>query len=97
MVEPRQEHWVAVKDVLKYLRGTVEYGIRYLRDCEVKLQGYTDSNWAGNATDRKSTSGYCFSLGSTMISYFSTKQTSVALSSTEAEYMATSTTSCEAI
>jgi hypothetical protein len=97
MVEPRQEHWVATKHVLRYLRGTMEYGLRYLGDGEVKLQGYTDSDWAGSATDRKSTSGCCFSLGSTMISWFSRKQTFVALSSAEAEYMAASTASCEAI
>jgi hypothetical protein len=97
MVELRQEHWVATKHVLRYLRGTMEYGLRYLGDGEVKLQGYTDSYWEGSATDRKSTSGCCFSLGSTMISWFNRKQTSVALSSTEAEYMAASTTSCEAI
>jgi hypothetical protein len=81
----------------RYLRGTVEYGLRYLGDGEVKLQGYSDSDWAGSATDRKSTSGCCFSLGSMMISWFSRKQTSMALSSTEAEYMAASTASCEAI
>jgi hypothetical protein len=97
MVEPRQEHWVAAKHVLRYLRGTMEYGLRYLGDGEVKLQGYSDSDWAGSATDRKSTSGCCFSLGSTMISWFNRKQTSVALSSAEAEYMAASTASCEAI
>jgi hypothetical protein len=89
MVEPRQEHWVATKHVLRYLRGIVEYGLRYLGDGEVKLQGYSDSDWVGSATDRKSTSGCCFSLGSMMISWFNRKQTSVALSSTEAEYMAT--------
>jgi hypothetical protein len=51
MVEPRQEHWVAAtKHVLRYLRGIVEYGLRYLRDGEVKFQGYIDSNWAGSAT-----------------------------------------------
>jgi hypothetical protein len=75
MVELRQEHWVATKHVLRYLRGTMEYGLRYLGDGEVKLQGYTDSDWAGSATDRKSTSGCCFSLGSTMISWFNKKQT----------------------
>jgi hypothetical protein len=81
IVEPRQEHWVATKHVLRYLRGTMEYGLRYLGDGEVKLQVYTDSDWAGSATDRKSTLGCCFSLGSTMVSWFSRKQTSVALSS----------------
>jgi hypothetical protein len=97
MVELRQEHWVATQHVLRYLRGTMEYGLRYLGDGEMKLQGYTDSNWASSAADRKSTLGCCFSLGSAMISQFSKKQTSMALSSAEAEYMAASTASCEAI
>jgi len=73
----------------------MEYGLRYLGDDEVKLQGYTDSNWAGSVADN--TSGCCFSLGSAMISWFLRKQTSVALSSAKAEYMAASTVSCEAI
>jgi hypothetical protein len=83
MVEPRQEHWVATKHVLRYLRGTMEYGLRYLGGGEVKLQVYLDSDWAGSATERKSTLGCCFSLGSMMVSWFNRKQTSMALSSTE--------------
>jgi hypothetical protein len=71
IVEPRQEHWVVAKHVLRYLRGMVEYGLRYVGDGEVKLQGYIESDWEGSATDRKSTSRCCFSLGSTMISWFS--------------------------
>lgn len=97
MVEPRKEHWVATKHVLKYLKGTVEYGLRYPRDGEVKLQGYTDLDWVGSAVDRKSISRRYFSLGSTMISWFNRKQTFVSLSSIEAEYMATSIASCGAI
>jgi hypothetical protein len=68
MVELRQEHWVATKHVLRYLRGTMEYGLRYLGDDEVKLQGYIDSDWEGSVADRKNTSGCCFSLESMMIS-----------------------------
>jgi hypothetical protein len=97
MVEPRQKHWVAAKHVLRYVRGTMEYGLRYPGDGEVKLLGYTDANWAGSATYRKNTPGCCFSLGSSMISWFNRKQTSMALNSTEAKYMATGTMSCEAI
>jgi hypothetical protein len=67
MVEPRKEHWVAAKHVLKYLRGIVEYDLRYREDDEAKFQGNLDSDWAGNAVIRKSTSKCCFSLGSTMI------------------------------
>jgi hypothetical protein len=43
-VKPRQEHWVEEKHVLEYLRGTVEYGLRYIRDGEVRLKGYTYSD-----------------------------------------------------
>jgi hypothetical protein len=64
---------------------------------EVRLQGYTDSDWAGSAVDRLSTLGCFFSLGSTMISWFSRKQASVALSTIETEYIATSVTSREAV
>ena len=61
------------------------------------MVGYTDSDWAGCVSDRKSTSGCCFGLGSTVVSWFSQKQKSVALSSAEAEYMAASQASCEAL
>ena len=53
----------------------------------MKLQGLTDVDWAGSPSDRKSTSGGIFSIGSTTVSWYSKKQRSVGLSSTEAEYM----------
>jgi hypothetical protein len=68
MVEPRHVHWMAAKHMLRYVRGTIGYGLRYVSGGDVKLQGYTDFDWAGSAADRKSTSGCCFSLGSCMIS-----------------------------
>jgi hypothetical protein len=83
-VEPRHEHWIAAKHVLRYIRGTINYGLRYTASSDIQLHGFTDSNWAGNAKDRKSTSGMCFSLGSAMISWGSRKQKSVALSTAEA-------------
>ena len=70
------------------------YGLDYVRGDGVGLVGYSDSDWLGSASDRKSTSGYCFGLGSTVVSWFSRKQKSVALSSVEAEYMAASQASC---
>ena len=97
MVEPRHEHWIAAKHVLRYLKGTVEYGLRYTAEGGLKLQGYTDSDWAGSAVDRKSTSGCCFNIGSAVISWMCRKQTSVALSTAEAEYIAASTASREAV
>jgi hypothetical protein len=59
-VEPRHVHWIVEKHVLRYLHGTVGYGLRYVSDGDVKLQGYTDSDWAGSEVDQKSTSGCCF-------------------------------------
>jgi hypothetical protein len=67
--------------------------LRYVGDGELVLHGFTDYDWAGSATDRRSTSGCCFSLGSCLVSWFSRKQASVTLSSAEAEYMAASSTS----
>ena len=83
------EHFdlIAAKHVLRYLKGTIDYGLQYVADCEFGLVGYTDSDWVGSVTDRKSTSGCCFSLRSTVIAWCSRKQTSVALSTTEAEYI----------
>jgi hypothetical protein len=52
MVEPRHVHWLTTKHMLRYLRGTIGYGLRYALDGDVKLQGYTDSDWAGSVVDR---------------------------------------------
>jgi hypothetical protein len=97
MVEPRRVHLIATKHVLRYIAGSVEYGLDYVRGDGVRLIGYTDSDWAGCAVDMKSTSGCCFGLGSAVVSWFNRKQKSVALSSAEAEYMAASQANCEAI
>jgi hypothetical protein len=87
MVDPRQVHLVAAKHVLRYLKGTIDYDLRYARNCKFGLVGYTDSDWVGSVHDRKSTSGCYFSLGSVVIAWRSRKLMSVALSTTEAEYI----------
>jgi hypothetical protein len=97
MSEPRHRHWIAAKHVLRYLRGSIAYGLRYISSGGVLLHGYADSDWAGSSLDRKSTSGYCFSLGSAMISWSSKKQGSIAQSTAEAEYIAASNASREAV
>ena len=84
MVNPKHIHLIGAKHVMRYPKGTLDYGIRYTSSGEIKLHGYADSDWGRNAKDKKSTSGCCFSLGSGMISWFSRKHTSVALSTTEA-------------
>ena len=88
MSEPRQIHWTTAKHVLRYLRGILGYALRYASECDLRLQGFSNSDWDGCATDRKSTFGCCFNLGFAVISLCSRKQTLVALSTTEAEYMA---------
>jgi hypothetical protein len=83
MSQSRQTHWIAPKHVLRYLRGTIGYGLRYASGVYLSLQGYADADWAGSAVDRKRTSGCCFTLGSSMVSWCSRKQSSVALSTAE--------------
>jgi hypothetical protein len=78
VVELRQVHWIATKHVLRYLRGTMEYGLRYLGGDGVELQGYTYLDWVGNVVDIQSASRCFFSLGSTMITWFNKKHTFVA-------------------
>ena len=84
----RHVHLIAAKHVMRYLKGTIAYGLWYVVDCEFRLVGYTDSNWVGSVTDWKITLGCCFSLGSAMIAWRSRKQMSVALSTDKAEYIA---------
>ena len=97
MVKLTKLFWKVCKHVLRYLRGTSEYGLWYRQMNEVKLHGFTDADWAGIPMDRKSTSGGVFSIGSTTFSWYSRKQRSMALSSVEAKYMAASQATCEAI
>ena len=89
MVDPRRVHQTIMKHILHYIRGTMEYGLVYERRGSVQLVGFTDVDWAGFVEDQKSTSGCYFSIGSRVVSWFSKKQKSIALSQAEAEYMAT--------
>jgi hypothetical protein len=96
-VESTHEHWIAAKHVLRYIRGTINYGLRYTASSDIHRHGFIDSDWAGSAEDRKSTSGMCFSLGSALISWGSRKHKSVALNTVEAECIATCEACTEAI
>jgi hypothetical protein len=97
LVESRHVHLVVAKHVMRYLKGTLDCGLSYDGNHDFILSGYTNSDWAGSVSDRKSTSGCCFSLGSAMISWQSRKQSNIALSTAEAEYIAACSASCEAI
>ncbi|KAH9291602.1 hypothetical protein KI387_043209 [Taxus chinensis] len=97
MQDPHESHWRAAKRILRYVSGTHNFGIHYSPTHKFELCGYTDSDWAGSVDDRKSTSGYIFSLGSGVVSWSSKKQATIALSSAEAEYIAAAAASCQAI
>ena len=97
LIDLRHVHLIATKNILRYLTGIVDYGLKYEASQKINLEDYVDSNWAGSAIDKKSTSRCCFSMGSSVISWFSTKQSCVALSTVEAEYVTTYSTSCEVV
>ena len=90
------QHWTAIKRILRYLKGTSNFGLQYNFDSP-DCAGYSDADWAGDVGDRKSTSGYVFLLGGAAISWKSSKQSCVALSTAEAEYVALSAAAQEAI
>ena len=83
--------------MMRYLKGNLDYGLRYTSDNEISLHGFTDLDWERSDKDEKSTSGGCFSLGSGMISWFSRKHTSISLSTVEEEYIAACSACSEAV
>ena len=101
MEAPRQEHLTAVKRVLRYVAGTLSWGLHYhpgKKDGgKPVLVGYSDSDLAGDVNDRKSTSGLIFFLAGGPVAWQSAKQKVVALSSCEAEYIAAAAAACEAV
>ena len=94
--DPRLVHWTAVKRILRYLKGTSDYGVKY-KVQEGEIFGHCDADWAGDVNDRKSTSGYVFSMSGSPVSWRSKKQSCVALSTAEAEYVALAAAAQEAI
>ncbi|XP_016484355.1 secreted RxLR effector protein 161-like [Nicotiana tabacum] len=84
---PKELHLTAVKRIIRYLIGTISYGLWYPCSNNFKLEGFSDTDLAGDKKDRKSTNGTCQLLGKTLISWNSKKQGSVVLSTTEAEYI----------
>jgi hypothetical protein len=82
LVEPRCVQFVAAKHVMRYLKGMLDFCLCYNGDHDFRLVGYTDSYWTGSVSDRKNTSGCCFSLGSTMTSWQSRKKSNISLNTT---------------
>jgi len=99
MEDPREDHFAAVKKLLRYVAGTIGYGIVYPRQrgAGLELTGISDSNMAGDIDGRKSTTGVLFFLDGCPISWQSQKQRVVALSTCEAEYIAAATACCQGV
>uniref|UniRef100_A0A2N9FTN5 Integrase catalytic domain-containing protein n=1 Tax=Fagus sylvatica TaxID=28930 RepID=A0A2N9FTN5_FAGSY len=95
MHQPSTTHFQAVKRILRYLQGTVDYGIRLLSHSSLTLYGFSDADWAGCPDTRRSTTGYCIYLGANCISWASKKQVTVSRSSAEAEYRAMASAAAE--
>jgi hypothetical protein len=98
MESPGKQHWAALKQILRYVKGSVDCGCVYKSGTGSEIiTGFSDSDHAGDLDDRKSTSGLVFMIGSSAVTWSSQKQKSVALSSCEAEYIAASTAACQAV
>ena len=85
---PSEIHLQAAKRILRYVKGTIDYGVKFDKCQEFKLYGFSGSDWVGSVDDLKSTSGYCFSLGSGVFSWCTKKQEIIAQSTVEAEFIA---------
>ena len=94
---PTQQHWTALKRVMRYLKGTTNYGIMYNKKGSQECICYSDADWAGDINDRRSTSGYLFQISGGAVTWSSKKQSCVALSTAEAEYVALSSAAQEAV
>jgi hypothetical protein len=95
---PTVEHFQAVKKILRYIAGSLQYGLRYGQQTGMtRLVGYCDSDLTGDIDTRKSTTGALFFLSKCLVSWQSLKQRVVTLSSCEAEYIATTTAATQPI
>ncbi|XP_068328083.1 uncharacterized mitochondrial protein AtMg00810-like [Pyrus communis] len=97
MQAPTEAHLNVVKRILRYLKGSIGRGIVMKNNGHTQIIAYTDADWAGNAIDRKSTTGYCTLVGGNLVTWKSKKQNVIARSSAEAEYRAMASTACELI
>ena len=95
MSNPGDDHWRALERVMRYLKGTISYGIRYTGHPKV-LEGYCDANWISDADELYAISGYMFSLRGGAISWKSCKQTILTKSTIEAELTVLDTAGSEA-
>ncbi|XP_019087589.1 PREDICTED: uncharacterized protein LOC109127405 [Camelina sativa] len=86
MHDPREPHFQALKRILRYIKGTISHGFQIIKSSISQLTAYTDADWAGCPSTRRSTSGYGIFLGDSLVSWSSKRQVTVSRSSVEAEY-----------
>nr|GEV65324.1 ribonuclease H-like domain-containing protein [Tanacetum cinerariifolium] len=86
MHDPREPHFSALKQILRHVQGTLDYGLQLFSSTTDSLIAYSDADWAGCPTTRRSTSGYCVFLGNNLLSWPSKRQPTLSRSSAEAEY-----------
>ncbi|KAI3664859.1 hypothetical protein L6452_43468 [Arctium lappa] len=97
MSAPCSDHYAVVLRILRYLKGTMFHGLHFKSTSSLTLRGFSDADWDSDMTDRRSTTGYCFFLRDSLISWRSKKQSLTARSSTEAEYRALADTAQELV
>jgi Reverse transcriptase (RNA-dependent DNA polymerase) len=97
MHAPSSTHWQVVKRILRYLKGTIEYGLSITPVETLTIIAFADADWGGCPDDRKYTIGYLVFLESNLISWSSKKQTTIARSSTEAEFRGLASITAEVV
>jgi hypothetical protein len=95
MHDPRESHFLLLKRILRYLKGSLDLGLTLYSSSSHNLVAYSDADWAGCPDTRRSTSGFCIFLGDNLISWSSRRQPTVSRSSAEAEYRAVATAVAE--
>ncbi|GKB08984.1 ribonuclease H-like domain-containing protein [Tanacetum coccineum] len=86
MHDPREPHFAALKRILRYVQGTLDLGLHLYASATTSLVGYTDADWAGCSSTRRSTFGYCVFLDDNLLSWSAKRQYTISRSSAKAEY-----------
>ena len=97
MNNPTEKHMTAVTRILRYLKMTPGKGLFFQRTTKKEIEIFSDADWAGSVTDRRSTSGYCSFVWGNLVTWRSKKQSVVARSSAEAEFRAMAQGICKGI
>ena len=95
MSAPRTPHYTALLRILRYLKGTLFHGLHFSASSSLELRAFSDADWVGDPTDRRSTTGFCFFLGDSLLTWCSKKQSLTTRFSTDVEYRALADTTQE--